>query len=63
MREALPTIEDVQQKAKEGEFEDSAAVLRWFENLNPEDRKMVALAMDFAFDEGYDDAVEDWGRP
>lgn len=53
------TIQDIQGMAREGSFEDSDAVLRWFEQLPAEGKRMVALAMDVSYDRGYEDGQDD----
>lgn len=53
------TIQDIQGMAREGSFEDSDAVLRWFELLSAEGKRMVALAMDVSYDRGYEDGQDD----
>lgn len=53
------TIQDIQSMARDGSFEDSDAVLRWFEQLSAEGKRMVALAMDVSYDRGYEDGQDD----
>lgn len=56
---AKVTIQEVERMARESCFEDSDAVLRWFEQLSAEGKRMVSLAMDVAYDRGYEDGQDD----
>lgn len=61
-----PSLEKMIQKARSGDLDDELdpeVIAQWLEGLDSEGKRMIELAVNYAFLEGFEVGADQWGRP